>query len=447
MATSDSTQEIRRLLEEGSIDRLRSLISTTHPASLAEAINDLESDEIVTVVRHAPREVCSEIIHHLEPAAQIRVAELCHHEEIADLLAEMAPDDRVDLYKQMSRELQHEVLPEMPPDRREEMLDLASYQEETAGSLMTSEYVTLDASESVAEAIDSVREQAHRAETIHYAYVTDEAHRIEGVVSLRQLILADPSERISEIMRRDILQINVLEDQEEVVRRIRQANLHALPVVDDAGRIVGIITTDDAMDVHEEEATEDFQRMAPVALMETSLREASVWLLYRVRIPWLLVLVFMNVFSGAAIERFEETIAAYVALVFFLPLLIDSGGNAGSQAATLVVRALGTGDVRSGDWPRLLMRELGVIIPMGVTMALGVALIAWFRAPEVLLPVSLAMIAVVVYGSLIGVLLPFILTRLRMDPAAASAPLITSLADIGGVIIYFSVASWYLGIG
>jgi magnesium transporter len=200
-------------------------------------------------------------------------------------------------------------------------------------------------------------------------------------------------------------------------------------------------------DVAEQEATEDFHRVGSVGPIRTSLRDATIPFLFSKRIGWLLTLVFMNIFSGAGIAAFETTIEAVVALVFFLPLLIDSGGNAGSQSATLMVRALATGDVQMADWFRLLGKELRVALLLGVSMAAGVAAIAWFRAPEVVVIVPATMILIVLVGSLIGMSLPFLLTRLRLDPATASAPLITSLADISGVLIYFSLASWYFSRG
>lgn len=436
---------IRRLLHNRAFDRLREKLASMHPSSVAEDLRDLDSEETVEVLRHASRDHRAEILSHMEPDEQIEVTDLLDREELAELLSRMPPDDRVDLFKQMPDETQDLVLPAMTLDRRNELLRLASYEEETAGALMTSEYVTVHSWQTAPEATGSVRQQATTAETISFAYVVDDDGVLEGVVSLRQLILAPPSARISEIMQRDLITVHVDDDQEEVAREIRESDLVALPVVDDEGVLVGIVTADDAMEVEEEETTEDFQRMASVTIMETSLRDAGIWLLYRVRIPWLLVLVFINVFAGAVIASYEEMIEAYVALVFFMPLLIDSSGNAGSQAATLVIRALGTGDVEPRDWPRMLARELGVVIPIGLSMALGVLVIAQFRAPEVLVPVGLSMLSVVIFGSLIGVILPFILNKVGLDPAAASAPLITSLADIGGVIIYFAISAWYLG--
>jgi magnesium transporter len=229
-------------------------------------------------------------------------------------------------------------------------------------------------------------------------------------------------------------------------------DLLAIPVVNGNDSLVGIITFDDVHDVIEEEATEDFHRMGSISsgsgaddLVDIGLRDASPWLLIRKRLPWLMALVFMNIFSGAGIAYYEDTIQATVALVFFLPLLIGSGGNAGAQSATLMVRALAIGDVMMKDWFRLVGKEVGIALAIGVCMAIAVSFIGVFRGGmDVAVIVSLAMVCVVLFGSILGMSLPFLLTRLKLDPATASAPLVTSVADIGGVIIYFGIATWYL---
>jgi magnesium transporter len=244
-----------------------------------------------------------------------------------------------------------------------------------------------------------------------------------------------------------VVSLPAFADREEAVAAMRRYDQSVLPAVDSEGVLVGIVTADDVLDVQVEEATEDFHRSASVGHVRMSLRDAPLAILYRARIGWLLVLVFMNIFSGAGIAAFEDTLDAVIALAFFLPLLIDSGGNAGSQSATLMIRAMAVGDVRMGDWFKLLGKELSVALALGVSMAIGASLIAYFRAPEIMVVVAVTMTIVVLVGSLIGMSLPFIFTRLGWDPATASGPLITSLADISGVLIYFSIATWYLGIG
>ncbi|MEX0606405.1 MAG: magnesium transporter, partial [Halofilum sp. (in: g-proteobacteria)] len=284
-------------------------------------------------------------------------------------------------------------------------------------------------------------------ETIYQAYVIDAERRLLGTVSLRELVTARAHERVADLMTTDVVTRRAGDGQEEVASLISKYDLLSLPILDDADRLVGIVTYDDAMDVAEEEATEDFHRVGTVAALDSSVREAGIPLLYRKRVGWLVVLIFANAFSGAGIALFEEIIAAHVVLVFFLPLLIASSGNAGAQSATLTVRALATGDIRPKDWGRMLGRELLVAVLLGATMGLIVSALGIVRGgAEVAFVVASTMVLVVVIGSLLGMSLPFVLERLRLDPATASVPLVTSLADIAGVLIYFSLASWALQI-
>ena len=268
------------------------------------------------------------------------------------------------------------------------------------------------------------------------------------MVSLRDLILASPEARVGDLMVRDVITANADDPREEAARTLSDYDLLALPILDADGRLVGILTADDAMDVAEEEATRDMLKASAVtegpggAGLIAGLKSASVFLIYRMRIFWLVGLVFGNIFSGLGIARYEELIEANIALVFFLPLLIASGGNAGAQSATLVVRGMATGDVEPGDWLLLTAREVLIAGLLGLSMALAVAAIGLARGgPEIALVVALAMMAIVLVGALIGLLLPFVLMRLGQDPATASGPLVTSIADIAGVLIYLGIAS------
>ncbi|QGG46807.1 magnesium transporter [Heliorestis convoluta] len=321
-----------------------------------------------------------------------------------------------------------------------------TYAHESAGSIMATHFLAVPEHYSVKDAIQFLKQHEINGENKYYLYVTDPQNVLKGLLPIRNLVSASDEQTVSDVMQSKVVSVNVNMDREAVAKLMQQHDFISIPVVDDQGVLVGIIDADDVYDVVEEEATEDFHKMAPVGLLKTSLKDATVGLLFRKRVGWLLVLVFMNIFSGAGIAYFEETIEAVVALVFFLPLLIDSGGNAGSQSATLMVRALATGDVKLRDWTRFLGKEVAVASLMGLAMGLAVATIGIFRAgPEVAVVVALTMVVVVLVGSVIGMSLPFALSRLRLDPATASAPLITSIADIAGVLIYFSIATWYLG--
>lgn len=297
----------------------------------------------------------------------------------------------------------------------------------------------------VRRALDHVRVFGRDSETINLVYVTGDTGRLLDDIELRRLILADPDTPVETLMNRTFVSVTAFDDREKAVELIRKYDLVALPVVDSAGALLGIVTVDDMLDVQEAEATEDFHKVGSVEPIRTSIRETGMRVLYRRRISWLLVLVLVNIFSGASIAFYERTISETVALVFFLPLLIASSGNAGAQSATLMVRALATGDARLGDWLMLLGRELLVASAMGLTMAGAVWALGWWRGgPDVAVVVAVTMVLVVIVGSIVGMSLPFLLSRFRLDPAAASAPLVTSIADIAGVLIYLSLATWYL---
>jgi len=331
--------------------------------------------------------------------------------------------------------------------RRDQLLQLGRYGEGTAGALMTSQYSSLDHGLRASQAIDMLRREAADAETIYQSYVLDSARNLLGTVSLRELILAAPNVPVEQIMTCDVFSVSVSTSQEEVARLIRKHDLLAVPVLDEAGRLVGIITCDEAMDVVVDEATEDFHKGASITNHIGNLKEATIGLLYRKRVLWLVILVFGNLFSGAGIAAFEDTIAAHIALVFFLPLLIDSGGNAGAQSATLMVRGLATGEVVLRDWLYLLGRECGVALALGGTMAVAVAGLGILRGgADIAWIVASSMLVIVLMGSLIGMSLPFLLSRLKLDPATASGPLVTSIADAAGVLVYFAIASHVLEI-
>jgi magnesium transporter len=436
---------VLELIERRQWSELRDTLTDWPPPEVADLLLHLRKEERVLLFRALPRAFAAELFSHLELDQQNALLRDLSDEETRRLLADLPPDDRTHLLEELPGQATQRMLNLLGPEDLEEARWLLGYPEESVGRLMTPEYVAVQPEWTVAEALEHIRVHGRDSETINRIFVIDERWHLLDDIELRRFILAPSGALVSDLMDQRVVQVSAFADREEAVALIRRYDQFVLPVVDSDGVLVGIVTVDDVLDVQEEEATEDFHRVGSVGPIRTSLRDATVGFLYRRRVGWLLVLVFMNIFSGAGIAAFEDTIAASVALVFFLPLLIDSGGNAGSQSATLMVRAIATGDVRITDWFRLLGRELGVALLLGLTMAVGAAAISLARAPEVMVVVAATMTIVVVWGSMIGMLLPFVLTRLGRDPATASAPLITSLADISGVLIYFSIASWYLG--
>ena len=421
---------------------LRLVIDDEHPADIAAALEEFEPHHVWAILDLLPLEEQADIFGYLDRDFQVELAQTAPRAKLARIVTEMNSDERADLFNELSDEQQDALLPALAQAEREDIRRLAGYEEDTAGSIMTSDYALLNETLTAAQAIEKLRHEAPDKETIYRAYVTDPDRRLVGAVRLRDLILATPRTLVRDLMEEDPVSVTVDEDQEEVARKISRYDVLALPVVDAGHRIVGIVTHDDAMDVIQEEATEDFHKVGTVGKLDTSVRDASIGLLYRKRIGWLVLLVFGNLVSGAGIHYYEDTIAAVVALVFFLPLLIGSSGNAGSQAATLMVRALATGDVMLKDWGKMLGREILIALLLGLTMALAVSSIGWYRGgPGVALAVSLTMVLVVLVGSLIGMSLPFVLSRFKLDPATASAPLVATLADASGVFIYFAVAT------
>ncbi len=319
---------------------------------------------------------------------------------------------------------------------------------ETAGSLMTDDFITLPMDKNVDDTIDYLRKTLYQREDIHYIYILNPEKVLVGVIAIRELLAAKGDATLADIMKTKLKKVTTDIDQEQVAQLFQKTDLVTVPVVNDANQIIGVIHMDQILDVMEQETTEDVYRMASINsdhLESQNILIATIGLLYRKRIAWLIILVFMNIFSGAGIATFEELIESNVALVFFLPLLVDSGGNAGAQSATLVIRAMALGEVRMKDWFKMMSKEIVVSALLGFTMALAVSLIGIYRGgPEIAFVVALTMVGVVMIGSLIGLSLPFIFSKFKMDPATASGPLITSICDIVGVFIYFGIASVFI---
>jgi magnesium transporter len=420
---------------------------SAHPADIAAAFAKLPSSCQSTLFRMASPQGRADIFGYLTTHHQLRIAEQLDRSQLVQLVLDMPADERADLYNDLPEASRDILMPALAQVEREDIRRLASYAETTVGAVMTSEYATLTPQLSAGEALEELRRIAPDRETIYQSYVIDPERRLLGTVSLRQLIVAPPQTLVGDIMTTDPVVVKADAPREDAVRLIARYDLLALPVTNGDDKLVGIVTYDDAMDVEQAETDTDFRKVGAVSELGSGLKEASITLLYRKRVFWLVLLVFGNVFSGAGIAYFEDTILAYVALVFFLPLLVDSGGNAGAQSATLMVRALATGDVVLRDWASMLLRELFVAGLLGATMALAVSgLGLWRGGPEIAIVVALSMQLIVLIGSLIGMSLPFLLSRMKLDPATASAPLITTIADATGVVIYFAIATTVLGL-
>lgn len=442
MILDNLTRHLQQSIDQNDSAAATALLNGAQAIDAALVLKEVEPDTAWSLLESLEASKKAAVFTHLAASLQADMARRMSRNELALLFDKMEHDERADLYKRLSDSERQALLPGLAQKERDDIRLLASYEEGTVGSVMTSAYVGLRADQTVTQAIETIRLEAPDIETIYQAYVLNANRYLVGTLSLRDILLADPAARIDEIMIKEVIHCQAQAPSTCAAQQIAHYDLLAVPVVNDAGQMVGIVTHDDALDVTQEENTEDQLKLGGVGRLAVSLKDASILALYRTRVGWLVLLVFGNIFSGASIAHFEGLIESMVALVFFLPLLIDSGGNAGSQSATLMVRALATGDVIAKDWMRMLGKEMMVALLLGISMAAAVLSIGYLRAgPEIALVVSLTMVIIVIVGSLIGMLLPFILNRLKFDPASASAPLVTTICDGAGVLIYFNIAS------
>ncbi|MBO1519987.1 magnesium transporter [Oceanisphaera pacifica] len=437
---------IGNAIEQEQFDTALEQLTPLRPIDIADILAEIAPSLAWRLLDRLPNRAT--VFSYLDADVQELLARAFPRANLARVVGEMPSDERTDLYKHLDQAQKDALLPALAQAKREDIRKLAAYQEGTAGALMSSDYATLEPNMNVSTALATLRVEAPDAETIYHAYVIDSERKLLGVVSLRALILAAPHTLMHNLMISAPVHCKVDDNQEDVAKTVARYDLIALPITDEHGALVGIVTHDDAMDVASDEATDDFHKSGGVTSIVGKLKDASIGVLYRKRVFWLVLLVFGNLFSGAGIAHFEDIIAANLVLVFFLPLLVDSGGNAGSQSATLMVRALATGDVVMRDWFRLLGKETLVALCLGATMAVAVSAIGYMRGDEVVaLVLAMSMMSVVMIGCVVGMSLPFVLNKLGFDPASASAPLITSVCDASGVIIYLFIASRFLALG
>lgn len=436
--------ELREMLAEHNEAELREFCTALHPARTAEFMEGLNADEIWSVLQYADPVVRDEIFGFFPADKQVEILETQDRHEVAGLLAEMAPDDRVDLLDETDETVVQELLPLLPADERRDILRLRSYPEDSAGAVMTTDFAKLGESLTVREALGELGRQAANLETLYYLYVVDDTDHLRGVVSARQLVsaLTRPDTRLRELMETDVAAVDVLDDQEVVASKVARYDLLAIPVVDDEHRILGIITHDDVIDVMREEAVEDAHRIAGVAPLEESYMRTPILTLSWKRGMWLTILFFTALSTAFALQSHEGSFEKTTWLVLFIPLVISCGGNSGNQSATLVITAMATGDVHLRDWLRILRRELLMGMILGGFLSVCGFLAALIVAGKLGLGiiVALTLILVVMYGTLVGAMLPLFFKRVGLDPALMSNPFVAGIVDISGILIYMNVA-------
>jgi len=413
---------------------------------VAEVIEDLDDEEIWRVLSHCGSERQVQIFSFLSLPRQERLVEATGRERVSALLQDMAADDRVDLLERLDSDHVDLLLPMIAQAERSDIRKLLSCPEHSAGSIMTTEYASLPEEITVQEALQRLRKVAPDRETIYYVYVLDEERHLRGIVSLRKLILSKPNSLIRDVMDRDVISVNVNDDQEEVANSLGRYDILAIPVVDDHNRLVGIITHDDVIDVLQEEATEDAHRAGAVEPLEDGYLSTPLLTITRKRGVWLVFLFGTAFLMAYFLERYERVSAQFEWLVIFIPLVIATGGNAGSQSAALVIRTIALGEVDNKNYLLLLTREIGMAaILAGSLAALGFIPAMLLEDTQVAIVVSTTIAIIVVLGTMIGAMLPIMFKKIGVDPAFISNPLVAALVDLTGVVVYYEFALFWFG--
>lgn len=438
--------ELREMLATNNVEELREFCTALHPARTAEFMEGLDVEETWRVLQHADEDIRVQIFIYLVPQRQVELCESQDRDATARLIAKLASDDRVDLLQRLSRQSQEELLSRVPAADRREIQRLSQYPEGTAGAMMTTDVVRLSESLTVREALDELSRQAEQFETIYYLYVVDSEQHLRGVVSARQLVAAmrRPNTPMSELMETKMVTVEAMEDQEVVANRVARLDLLAIPVVDHEHHMLGIITHDDVIDVVQREASEDVQRIGGVEPLEESYLSTHWLVMSWKRGIWLCILLCCGMLTAVALRGYNHQLATWAWLIPFIPMILSSGGNSGSQSSTLVITALTRGQIGRRDWLRVAGREVFVGLFLGLCLA-AIGMVATQVIPNgprpleaIVVPITLTVVVTV--GTLIGSMLPILFHRLGFDPALMSNPFVAAISDFLGIVIYMNIA-------
>ncbi len=442
------TPELKELIDSNNIRALSLLLKEIHPADIADIIRELEPPERVITLRVLDKVKITEVFSLLDPEEEKELLGYFTERRAKSILLEMSPDDRTQLLDELPASVVKKLLNLLPTEEREEANILLNYPPQSAGRVMTTEYVDLKTEITVSEALEHIRKTGPDRETIYTCYAINENRVLCGVVSLKDIILARSDQKICHIMSENIYKVHTTDDQEEAAKAIQKYDFLSLPVVDSENRLVGIITVDDILDIVEEEATEDFHKMAAIQLPEERYFRAGYFKQLSGRIGWLFVLVLAATISGKVLQKYSLALSSIIALAYFIPMLMGAGGNIGSQSSTLVIRALATGELMLGQWWKVLVRETCAGCVIGIVLGSTAFFIAIFLLHNTMLgiTVGISVATVVAVGNLAGAATPLIFSYFKLDPAIVSAPLITTIIDVTGIIIYFEIARRMLSI-
>ncbi|GAA0723415.1 magnesium transporter [Clostridium malenominatum] len=441
--------EILSMIEQKKYTDVREKIINLNPVHVGEIIESLDVSESILVFRMLPKDLAVDVFNYISSEVQENIISAITDKEIKHIIDELYFDDMIDLLEEMPAKVVKKILQHSNVEERKLINEFLNYPESSAGSLMTIEYVDLKKNMTIGEAIEHIKYTGINKETIYNCYVINEERKLEGIVSLRKLILSDYNLKVEDVMNKDVVYVNTGNDQEYVASLFKKYDIIVVPVVDMEDRLTGIITIDDIIDVIDQETTEDFQKMAAMAPSEEAYLDTGVFTLAKNRLMWLTILMVSATFTGNILKRFEDVLQSVVVLTFFIPMLMDTGGNAGSQSATLVIRSLALGEIETKDFFKVVYKELRVSLITGIALAILNFLRIYFLQGTdfyVSVTICITLLFTVVLSKVVGAMLPIIAKKLKMDPAIMAGPLITTIVDAGALIVYFSIAKVLLHI-
>ena len=445
------TETIKKLLEEKKFNTLRDILVTMKPYDIAAVFEELQDEKTPILFRILPKELAAETFVEMDEDTQEFLIHGFSDSELKEIVNELFVDDAVDIIEEMPANVVKRILRQADKDMRREINELLKYPEDSAGSIMTTEFIVLRPDMTAEMAIKRIRRTGVDKETIYTCYVTDENNRLIGITTVKDLLLAEDDDPVKDMMEENVISVHTLDDQEQVAQLFSNYDFLALPVVDNEQRLVGIVTIDDAIDVIREEATEDFEKMAAVLPSDKPYMKTSVWGIYKKRVPWLLILMLSATFTSTIISSFDGMLASVIILSSFIPMITGSGGNAGSQASVSVIRALSLGEIEFKSMFVVLWKELRVAFFCGLTLAVAnfiKLMIFDLRGHDnaffIALVVSLTLVGTIIMAKLVGASLPLLSSKIGLDPAVMANPLITTVCDSLSLLIYFGIASMVL---
>ncbi len=439
----EKIEKIEKLIEEKNINELKQLLNNLNSVDISAILEELDKEKSLITFRILSKENAGEVFSYLSPEIQEKVIENLTDTEIKNVINELYMDDKVDLLEEMPSNVVKRILRNVKREDREIINELLNYPEDSAGSIMTTEFVDLSEDMTVEEALKEIRKTGLDKETIYYCYILTWQRTLVGIISLKKLVISEKTTKLKELMETNVIKVNTLEDKEDVAKMLSKYNFLAIPVVDKDEKLVGIVTVDDAIDVIQDEATEDVEKMAAIAPSEDGYFSTGVFKHSRNRIVWLLILMLSSTITGGIIAKYENAFMAIPLLVSFIPMIMDTGGNCGAQSSTLIIRGLATDEIEVKDILKVIWKEIRVALVVGGVLGILISIfvMAVYKNIALAITLGLTLLFTVMLSKFIGATLPLIAKKIKLDPALMASPLITTIVDTCSVLIYFTVAT------